>query len=108
MGAFHSSKPDRRPDCRQLGHRRRRHNGDIDVFASGDTDMIIDIAGYFTDNANVSNLAFYPVMPCRVVDSRSDYSNAPAAAPFAFRGAPNARVYAMTISAVSPTAAQRI
>ncbi|MBL8174222.1 MAG: BACON domain-containing protein [Bryobacterales bacterium] len=51
-------------------------NGGISVFASQATDMIIDIAGYFTDNAALSNLVFYPLTPCRVVDTRALYRQA--------------------------------
>ena len=45
-------------------------NGAISVFASDNTDVIIDINGYFVAGAP-SALAFYPVTPCRVADTRS-------------------------------------
>ncbi|MBL8218562.1 MAG: hypothetical protein JNL62_05010 [Bryobacterales bacterium] len=47
--------------------------GGIQVYASNDADLIIDIAGYFTDSAAASNLVFYPLTPCRVIDTRIDY-----------------------------------
>lgn len=43
-------------------------NGAISVFATNDTDVIIDINGYFSSG---TGLAFYPVTPCRVADTRN-------------------------------------
>ena len=45
-------------------------DGAIDVFASNDTEMIIDTNGYFLPAAE-GGLQFYPVTPCRVLDTRS-------------------------------------
>ncbi|MFN7937767.1 MAG: Ig domain-containing protein [Bryobacteraceae bacterium] len=47
--------------------------GAIKVFATNSSDMIIDVAGYFTTTASSRNLAFYPVTPCRAVETRSEY-----------------------------------
>src|SRR5262249_39737749 len=47
---------------------------------SDDTDAIIDISGYFTDDTNVEAYAYYPLTPCRVLDTRSLYR--PTAGPF--------------------------
>ena len=44
-------------------------NGSIDVFANGNTDLIIDINGYFAPPA-VGGLSLYPLPPCRVLDTR--------------------------------------
>jgi hypothetical protein len=44
-------------------------NGAIDVFASANTDLIIDINGYFAP-PGPGGLNFYPLVPCRVVDTR--------------------------------------
>ncbi len=44
-------------------------NGSISVFASNATDVIIDINGYFAPPATQA-LAFYPLTPCRVMDTR--------------------------------------
>ncbi len=44
--------------------------GAIDLYATDSTDVIVDINGYFTDQATASNLVFYPVAPCRVIDTR--------------------------------------
>ena len=43
--------------------------GAVSVYASDTTDVVLDIDGYFAP-ANASTLAFYPVAPCRVADSR--------------------------------------
>jgi hypothetical protein len=45
--------------------------GGISIYASDPTDVIVDVNGYFTDPAAVSTLAFYPVTPCRVMDTRA-------------------------------------
>ena len=42
-------------------------NGAISVYASNTTDLILDIDGYFT---TTGALAFYPLTPCRVADTR--------------------------------------
>jgi hypothetical protein len=51
------------------------NNGSVDVFASGATDLVIDINGYFAPGAS-GGLSFYGVAPCRVLDTRE-----PAGAP---------------------------
>src|SRR5208337_3047024 len=45
-------------------------NGDIDVFASNDSDLVIDINGYFAP-AGQGGLSLYPTAPCRVLDTRN-------------------------------------
>jgi hypothetical protein len=45
--------------------------GAISIFVSDEADVIIDINGYFTEPTG-SNLAFYPVKPCRVMDTRAE------------------------------------
>lgn len=52
-------------------------NGGLSMYASHNTDIIIDISGYFTDNAALSNLVFYPLTPCRVIETRADYRPQP-------------------------------
>lgn len=47
--------------------------GTIQVFASNAVDIILDISGYMTDSAAVSNLVYYPMTPCRVIDTRLEY-----------------------------------
>jgi hypothetical protein len=46
--------------------------GSIDVFATDDTHLLIDVNGYFAPPASGSGgLKFYPLEPCRVSDSRN-------------------------------------
>jgi hypothetical protein len=45
-------------------------DGAISLLAGNDTDVIIDINGYFAPPTGQA-LAFYPATPCRVVDTRS-------------------------------------
>ena len=51
------------------------NNGSVDVFASGATDLVIDMNGYFAPPAS-GGLSLYNVAPCRVLDTRE-----PAGAP---------------------------
>ncbi len=44
-------------------------SGDISVYPSNDTDVIIDINGYFAA-AGAGGLSLYPTAPCRVIDTR--------------------------------------
>jgi hypothetical protein len=44
--------------------------GAISVFATNDTDVILDIDGYFVPTGTANALAFYPMTPCRLVDTR--------------------------------------
>ncbi len=46
------------------------NTGDISVFASNDTDLAIDINGYFAPRAT-GGLSLYSVAPCRVLDTRN-------------------------------------
>jgi len=43
--------------------------GDISVFSTADTDLIIDTNGYFAPEAT-GGLSLYNVSPCRVIDTR--------------------------------------
>jgi hypothetical protein len=45
-------------------------NGSLCFFATNDTELVLDINGYFVPNSDVTALAFYPVTPCRLVDTR--------------------------------------
>jgi hypothetical protein len=92
--------------------------GAVQVYSSNDTDLLIDIVGYFTDSPAISNLAFYPITPCRVVETRVEYRQPPG--PFGppsfgnretrrFRlpssphcQIPTASAYALTLTAVPP------
>jgi YVTN family beta-propeller protein len=44
-------------------------SGDISVYASNTTNVILDVNGYFAPVSS-STLAFYPLPPCRVADTR--------------------------------------
>jgi hypothetical protein len=46
-------------------------NGAVSVFATDTTDVILDINGYFVVGNSANVLAFYPVTPCRVADTRN-------------------------------------
>jgi len=46
-------------------------NGAVSVFATDTTDVILDINGYFVAGTNPTALAFYPVTPCRIADTRN-------------------------------------
>jgi hypothetical protein len=43
-------------------------NGDITVYPSNDTNLLIDIDGYFA--AGQDGFSLYPTVPCRVIDTR--------------------------------------
>lgn len=45
-------------------------DGGVQVYASGATDAVLDINGYFLPATDPAGLAFYPVAPCRVFDTR--------------------------------------
>jgi hypothetical protein len=45
-------------------------NGAVSVFATDDTQLIIDVNGYFVPASTDTALAFYPMTPCRLVDTR--------------------------------------
>jgi hypothetical protein len=45
-------------------------NGAVCIYVTDDTDVVLDINGYFVPATNPSALAFFPVTPCRLVDTR--------------------------------------
>lgn len=45
--------------------------GSVRVFASNATEMILDVNGYFVPASTSGALAFYPVTPCRLADTRT-------------------------------------
>jgi hypothetical protein len=45
--------------------------GAVSVYATNETDVVLDINGYFVPNTNSSALGFYPMPPCRLVDTRA-------------------------------------
>ena len=48
-------------------------SGGVSVYATNTTDVVLDIDGYFAPTSN-STLAFYPLTPCRVADTRKSIS----------------------------------
>jgi hypothetical protein len=46
-------------------------NGGVDVYVTDSTQVVLDIDGYFVPAGTTSALAFYPVTPCRVADTRN-------------------------------------
>ena len=49
-------------------------SGAVSVYVNNTSDVLIDIDGYFAP-ASASTLAFYPLPPCRVVDTRGAVGN---------------------------------
>lgn len=49
--------------------------GAVSVFATDDSDVILDISGYFVPASDSTAEAFYPMAPCRLVDTRADPSS---------------------------------
>ncbi len=93
-------------------------NGAIDVYASANTDLIIDINGYFAP-PGPGGLNFYPLVPCRVADTRVTSGfpgsfGAPSLVGGASRDFPmptspcgipsSAQAYSLNLTAVGPTA----
>ncbi len=46
-------------------------SGQVSVFVNNPTNVVLDIDGYFVAAANPNALQFYPMSPCRVVDTRN-------------------------------------
>ncbi|MBV8845168.1 MAG: SBBP repeat-containing protein, partial [Bryobacterales bacterium] len=44
--------------------------GAVSVYVTDATDVIVDINGYFVPNTTPGGLVFYPMTPCRVMDTR--------------------------------------
>ncbi len=78
-------------------------DGAISIFASNTTHVILDINGYFAAVSG-STLAFYPLYPCRVVDTRGP--KGPFGGPF-LRGGAAGRDFPITSSSCNiPRTAQ--
>ena len=73
--------------------------GEITALASNDTDLVIDINGYFAA-AGEGGLSLYPVAPCRVIDTRKVGSGQP------FSGTLSPPVDVVNSPCVPPAAAQ--
>jgi hypothetical protein len=53
--------------------------GAVSIFVTDSTDVIIDINGYFVSANSGTGLAFYPLTPCRIADTRN--ANGPLGGP---------------------------
>ncbi len=93
------------------------NGGAISVFASNDTNVVLDVDGYFVPATSNSALAFYPLTtPCRVADTRN--ATGPLGGPFMPAGQDrtfpvlssscnvpsNAQAYSLNFTAVPRTA----
>jgi hypothetical protein len=47
-------------------------NGGINVFATDPVQLMVDVNGYFDSTPSSTAYAFYPLVPCRVADTRRD------------------------------------
>lgn len=93
-------------------------NRGISVFGTGDTELIIDINGYYVPESIQPSLAFYPLPPCRAVDTRETARTGGLGAPTMTAGESrsfplqssacnlpaNAQAYALTFTAVPRSA----
>jgi hypothetical protein len=50
-------------------------NQAVSIYVTDTTDVILDINGYFTPLPNPNALAFYPLAPCRVADTRDSHKS---------------------------------
>jgi uncharacterized repeat protein (TIGR03803 family) len=55
-------------------------SGGVSVFVTDATQVILDIDGYFVPASTTTALAFYPLTPCRIVDTRN--ATSPLGGPF--------------------------
>ncbi|MFL6447230.1 MAG: choice-of-anchor D domain-containing protein [Bryobacteraceae bacterium] len=83
------------------------NNRAISIFAKDDTDVIVDINGYYVPEATASALAFYALSPCRAVDTREGNTGPMGAGEtrtFSMQGTcglpPSALAYALNFTAV--------
>ena len=44
--------------------------GEVSFYASDDSDLVLDINGYFVPASSNVGLEFYPMLPCRIADTR--------------------------------------
>jgi M6 family metalloprotease-like protein len=81
-------------------------NGAISIYVSNATDVIIDVNGYFADPGFVPlggnpALVFYPLTPCRAVDTRPGQGTSGAFGPPNLTGGPGFRTFPIPSSACS-------
>ncbi len=73
----------------------------VSIYVSSTTDVLLDIDGYFVPAGTPSALAFYPLTPCRVIDTRG--SDGDLGGPYLIGG--HARNFPVTESPCIPSAA---
>jgi hypothetical protein len=49
----------------------------LNIYARNATNLLIDVSGYFTADPAESSLVYYPISPCRVIETRPDYRPQP-------------------------------
>ncbi len=82
------------------------NSGKVSVYVSDTTNILIDINAYFASAADSSALAFFPLPPCRIVDTRSSGGPIPGRQEHDFSipgncGIPtNAQAYSFNITAL--------
>ena len=82
-------------------------NGSVDIFASNNTNLVIDINGYFAP-MGTGGLSLYGVTPCRVVDTRQpagspSITSLDVAVSASACGIPaNAQAHVMSVTVVPP------
>lgn len=85
-------------------------SGQVSVYASDTTNVLIDINAYFDSAADASALAFFPLTPCRIVDTRNTGGPLPGGQEHDFAipgtcGIPSSAVaYSFNITALPPAA----
>ena len=47
-------------------------NGEVNVYVTNTTNVLIDIDAYFDTASDTTALAFFPLPPCRIVDTRNN------------------------------------
>jgi len=91
-------------------------NGAVNIFASDATDVIIDVNGYFAPPGGPNASYFYPLAPCRAVDTRAGQGTAGAFGPPNLTAgatrvfplgatcgeAPNAQAFSLNFTVVPP------
>jgi hypothetical protein len=54
------------------------HNyGEISVYTTDETELIVDVNGYFAAPVSAAGAMYYPTMPCRVLDTRTSSPSTP-------------------------------
>ena len=74
--------------------------GEITVYPSNDTNLVIDVNGYFAPAGQPNALSLYPAAPCRVIDTRKVGSGQP------FTGTLSPPVDVVDSQCAPPSAAQ--